>query len=54
MATQYSFKETFTSPEFEYQVEELRKKLHGSVANFAQIRYRKSMQMRMSIVNGEK
>ena len=50
MATQHSFKNGFICPEFEYQVEELKKRLQYSVANFAQLRFKRAIQMRMSVV----
>ena len=37
-------------PEFEYQVEEMKKKLHCSMANFAHIRFKRAVEMRMSVV----
>ena len=52
MATQLSCEKNYFAPEFEFQVEELKKRLHGTVANFAQIRFKRAMQMRMSVVNG--
>ena len=51
MATQLSYEENFFTPEFEYQVEEMKKRLYGSLANFAQIRFKRAVQMRMSVVN---
>ena len=51
MATQYSYDDLFNSPEFEYQVEELRKRLRGEKANYAYLKFRRSMERRLSIVN---
>ena len=53
MATQYSYAENYTTPEFEYQAEELKKRLQYSMANFAQIRFKRAMQMRLSIVENQ-
>ncbi len=50
MATQYSYENMYGSPEFEYQAEELRKRLQYTVANFAQIRFRREMKARMAPV----
>ena len=54
MATQLSCENLYFNPEFEYQVEEMRKRLHDSVANIAQIRFKKAIQKRMSVVNDRK
>ena len=51
MATQLSCDNLYFNPEFEYQVEEMKKRLHDTVANIAQIRFRKAIQQRMSVVN---
>ena len=53
MATQYAFNPDFLTPEFEFQAEELKKKLRFSLANFAQIRFKRSVQMRMSALNND-
>ena len=50
MATQYSYS-WYGSPEFEYQVEELQKRLRNEKANYAYIKFRRSMERRLSLVN---
>lgn len=50
MATQYSYS-LYNSPEFEFQVEELRKRLRNEKANYAYVKFRHSMERRMSLVN---
>jgi len=47
MAAQYSYENTYTSPEFEYQAQETRKKLKYMVANFAQVRFRSLIKSQM-------
>ena len=54
MATQYSYNELYSIPESEYHAEELQKRLQFSMANFAQIRFKRSMQMRMTLISDEK
>ena len=49
MATQYAYDNMYSSPEFEYQAEELKKRLKYSMANFAQVRFMRSMKMQMSL-----
>ena len=51
MATQFSFNEALSTPESEYHAEELKKRLQFSMANFAQIRFKRSMQMRMVLID---
>ncbi len=51
MATQYSYDELFNSPEFEFQVEELRKRLRAEKANYAYLKFKRSMEKSLSIVN---
>ena len=48
MATQYSYQDTFFSPESEYHAEQLKKRLQYQMANFAKIRFKRLVQMRMS------
>ena len=50
MATQYSYN-WYDTPEFEYQVEELQKRLRNEKANYAYIKFRRSMEIRLSLVN---
>ena len=47
MATQYSYENMYSTPEFEFQVEEMRKRLKSKVANFAQVRFRCAMKMQL-------
>ena len=53
MATQYSYND-YLKPEFEYQAEELQKRLQFSMANFAQLRFKRAMQMRLAVVENNK
>ena len=39
-----------TLPEADYQAEELQKKLKYSMANFAQVRFKHYMKMRLTVV----
>jgi len=50
MATQYSYEDMYSSPEIEYQAEELKKRLKYSMANFAQVRFRRAMKMQMALI----
>ena len=50
MATQYAYENMYSSPEFEYQAEELSKRLKFSMANFAKVRFIRSMKMQMSMI----
>ena len=44
MAAQFSYGNSYDSPKKEYQAEVLKKRLLGSKANFAYLRFKKSMQ----------
>ncbi len=44
MASQYAY----SSPEFEYQAEVLKKQMQSTKANFAYLRFKKSMLMQLS------
>ena len=44
MASQYAY----SLPEFEYQAEELKKQMRSKKANFAYLRFKKSMQRLLS------
>ena len=48
MSTQYSYSEALT-PEFEYHAEEIKKRMLFQMANFAQVRFKRSMQFRMTL-----
>ena len=50
MATHYSYEDMYSSPEVEYQAEELSKRLKFSMANFAQARFKRAMMMQMSLI----
>ena len=50
MAAQYSYI-LDKSPEFEFQVEEMQKRLRNEKANYAYIKFRRSMERRLSLVN---
>ena len=52
MATQYSYNE-YSTPEYEYHAEELKKRLLCSMANFAQLRFKRAVQMRMTLPENE-
>lgn len=52
MVTQYSYENIYNTPEIEYQAEELQKRLKYSVANFAKVRFMRSMKMRMPVDTG--
>ena len=54
MATQYSYGEAHSTPETEYQAEQLQKRLMYKMANFAQIRFKRAMQLRMSVTENLK
>lgn len=49
MAIQYAYENLLDAPEFEYQAEELKKKLQSAMANFAQIRFKRAMKARISL-----
>ena len=51
MATQYSYENISSTAEFEYQAEELRKRMQYAKANFAYIKFKRAMQSRMSGIN---
>ena len=54
MSIQYACENMFLSPEFEYKAEELKKKMQCTMANFAQIRFRKAMQARLIVASDNK
>ena len=54
MATQYSYSEAYLTPESEFRAEELKKRMMSEMANFAQIRFKRSMQLMMSILEDNK
>ncbi len=49
MANQNSLKGDYISPELDYRAEELQKKLRYSMANFAQIRFKRAIKLRISL-----
>ena len=53
MTSQYSFNDEYSTPEVEYKVEELQKRLQYSMANFAQVRFKRAMKMRMLLYDKE-
>ena len=53
MATQYSFDNMYSTPESEYHAEELKKRLQYSMANFAQLRFKRAMKLRMQLLETE-
>ena len=53
MATQYSYDDLYSTPQFEYKAEELKKKLQFSMANFAQLRFKRAVQMRLAMDEDE-
>jgi hypothetical protein len=53
MTTQYSYNELYSTPESEYHADELKKRLHGSLANFAQIRFKRAMRLRMALLENQ-
>ena len=54
MATQFSYREDYLTPETEYRAEELKKQLQYQLANFSPIRFKKAVQMRMSLPENNK
>ena len=48
MATPHTTQELYNIPKFEFLVEERVKKLQYSLANFAQLRFKRAVQMRLS------
>ena len=50
MTPNYNLLDECTIPEVEFQIEEMKKRLHCSMANFAQIRFKKAIEARMSAV----
>jgi len=53
MTPNYSYDEENSAAKFEYQAEELSKKLRFSMANFAQLRFKRAMQFRMSLYEND-
>ena len=51
MSAQHSFNPDFFNPEVDFKVEELQRRLQFSLANFAQIRFKRLMQLRMEALN---
>ncbi len=49
MAANYSYDEDNSAAKFEFQAEELRKRLQFSMANFALLKFKRSMQMQMKL-----
>ena len=49
MTPNYSYDDENSAAKIEYQAEELSKKLRYSMANFAQLRFKRAMQFRMSL-----
>ena len=49
MTAQYEYNDSFSAPELEYKVQELQKKLKYSMANFAQVRFKRAIKMRTSL-----
>ena len=53
MTPNYSYDDENSAAKIEYQAEELSKKLRYSMANFAQLRFKRAMKLRMQLLETE-